>query len=82
MFQGLKKKYKKAISKLPPLNNPLPPLHHASSKGDKNKLRILLEEVPVLGMVSNKLSIVTISGHKHFKQNFISNMNLFTKDSK
>ena len=70
MLQGLKKRYKKAISKLPPLNNPLPPLHHAASKGDKNKLRILLEEVPVLGMVSNKLSIVTFFGHKHFKQTF------------
>ena len=32
-----------------------------------------------LGMVSHKISLITIFGYKHFRQKFIKNLNFFTK---
>ena len=33
----------------------------------------------LLGMVSHKMSLITIFGHKHFRQKFIKNLTFFTK---
>ena len=34
----------------------------------------------ILGMVSHKMSLITIFGHKHFRQKFIKNLTFFTKN--
>ena len=43
-----------------------------SISGTGSQLKLIAEAPPVteLGMVSHKMSIITIFGHKHFKQKF------------
>ena len=39
----------------------------------------VMTSTPVVGMISHKMSLITIFGHKHFKQKFHQKFDIFTK---